>query len=105
MKLLWFIGTALLVLGLAGLPATYAENSDSGAAIGFSSDLKADQEKAPVIANNDDMAVRDLVKATEQPMRVPDTEGGGLDMNNLLVPNQADYDAARESDIQSMVSF
>ena len=105
MKLLWFIGTALLVLGLAGLPPAYAESSDSGAAIGFSSDFKADQGKAPVIATNYDMVVRDSVKATEQPMRVPDAESGGLDMNNLIVPNQADYDAARESDIQSMVSF
>jgi hypothetical protein len=106
MKLLLFIGTALIVLGLAAFTPAYADSSDSGSAVGSTSDFKADPNTAEAPAINGDLAVRDLEKATEQPMRVPNAEeSGGLDMKNLIVPNQADYDAARESDIQSMMSF
>ncbi|MBA5867737.1 MAG: hypothetical protein GDA67_13680 [Nitrospira sp. CR1.3] len=106
MRLLWFIGTALMVLGLATFTPAYAASSEGGTAIGPTSDFTSDPGEAPASTMSGDIAVGDLGKGTEQPMRAPDVEeGGGLDMRHLIVPNQSDYDAARESDIKSMLSF
>jgi hypothetical protein len=106
MKLLWFTAIAFAAMGLACVTPTFADSSDSGAAIGVATDFKADHELGNAVAINDDIAIRELEQVVERPMRGLDTaESGGLDMQSLLVPNQTDYEAAQESDVQSMVSF
>lgn len=103
MKVLWLTSIGLIVLGLAALTPAYADSSEAGTAIGPTSDFNSDSGKAPATSNVD---VRELGKGTEQPMRTPDTEGSeGLETKQLIVPNQADYDDAQESDAKSTLSF
>jgi hypothetical protein len=105
MKVLWLTSIGFIVLGLAALTPAYADSSEGGTAIGPTSDFNSDSGKAQAPGTSD-MDVQDLGKGTEQPMRTPDTEGSeGLEMKQLIVPNQADYDEARESDTKSTLSF
>jgi len=105
MKVLWVTSIGLIVLGLAALTPAYADSSEGGIAIGPTSDFTSDSGKAHDPATST-MDVQDLGKGTEQPMRTPDTEGNeGLETKQLIVPNQADHDDARESDTKSTLSF
>src|SRR5262249_54035544 len=46
----------------------------------------------------------ELAGQTEKPLMVPDSEGS-LSMEKLITPSPSDFENARESDIQSAVSF
>jgi len=111
MRVLRFIGAAFVVLTLVALVPIWASTASAdtdtgGAAIGPKPEVKTDPGKAHAPAMSGDIVVRELGKGSEQPMRVPDSEeGGGMEFKHMLVPNQADFEAAQESDSVSALSF
>jgi hypothetical protein len=102
--------SALWLLAAVALPFLWvtvvrADIDATGANKAPVSEMTADHQPA-IQAPASDLDIRDLGQGTERPMRIPETEEvAGLSLRGLLVPNQMDFDAAREADIQSAVSF
>ncbi len=77
----------------------------SGTMTGPPVEIKKEKPDQESTAKSTEAMPGELGKGTEQPMKVPDSETFHFDLKSLKGPDLSDFESARESDIQSSISF
>ncbi len=98
--------SALAVVALVTVVSAETQSIDKGkGTTGSSAEIKKDMGERSSTGAQTETMTGELSKGTERPMRAPEVSEGGLDLKHLIVPDRADFENARESDMMSSVSF
>ncbi len=103
------IGLTLMTMALVAVWFTLAPVAlaaePSGTMTGSPAEIKQDKPGQESTSKSTEAMPGELGKGAEQPMKVPDSETFHFDLKSLKGPDLSDFENARESDIQSSVSF
>jgi len=98
------IAGLLFTVFLLALPSARAEDqTKEKSMIGTQTEIQQDVPRHDRLQPSES-TTGELAGQTEKPLMVPDSEGS-LSMEKLITPSLSDFENARESDIQSAVSF
>ncbi|MGQ0811683.1 MAG: hypothetical protein ACT4OO_10735 [Nitrospiraceae bacterium] len=97
-----FAAVTLVALWFICTPAVFAADLTTDLTIGPKMEITHERLNHDVTTS--EPGTGELGRGTEQPMKVPDSEPP-IDLKDLKGPEPSDVERARESDIQSSVSF
>lgn len=106
MKQSWCILSMVVLAVVVGGAIALAADQPTDQTIGPKMEIKKGTTGQSSAGSAGEAMTGGLGPGTEKPMRAPDSEGrSDFDLKNMIVPDQADFEAARESDSRSLGSF